>query len=68
MLEINDHVQVIIDNALKEYNNSNVYQFNFTSLSKSNQRGANWHPGKMMHIKAKEELVDFINHVVLGGK
>ena len=68
MLEINSHVQEVIDNAIKDYNNSNVYQFQFTSLNKSNERGANWHPGKMMHKNASEELVEFIKNNVLKGE
>ena len=68
MLEINSHVQEVIDKALNEYNNPNVYQFQFTSLKKSNERGANWHPSKMMHFNAKEELVYFIESRILRGE
>ena len=68
MLEINSHVQEVIDKAILEYNNPNVYQLQFKNLDKSNDRGANWHPGKMMHKNASLELIDFIEYKILGGR
>lgn len=67
MLEINPHVQEVFDEALKNYNNPNLYQFTFTSLQKSSGRGAAWHPSSQMHIDASNELSEFIKDVVLGG-
>ena len=68
MIEVNDHVQKVIDKAIEEFNNPNVYQLQFTSLKKSNDRGAVWHPGAMMHKNAALELVELIENNILGGK
>ena len=67
MIEVNNHVQEVIDKAIAEFNNSNVYQLTFHNLEKSNDRGANWHPGAMMHNNAAIELVEFIKNNILGG-
>ena len=63
MIEINDHVQKVFDKALKEYDNPNVYQFNFKVREICDERGAVYHPNKKMHLIASEELAEFIKEI-----
>ena len=67
MIFVNSHIDKIVNDAIKEYNNPNVYNFKFHSLEKSKDFGTNWHPGKTMHKDAADELSQFILDVVLGG-
>ena len=62
MIELQKHVTDVIDLAIKEYNNPNVFQLAFSNLKKSNDFGANWHPGAMMHKTAALELVELIKN------
>ena len=62
MIEMQKHVTDVIDQAIKEYNNPNVFQLAFSNLKKSNDLGANWHPGAMMHKTAALELVELIKN------
>ena len=68
MIYVNDFIKIAIKEAIDEYNNSNVYQLEFTNMEKSNEFGANWHPGAMMHKNASIELVEFIEENILGGR
>ena len=60
-----EHVNKVIENAIKEYNHSNVHYFTFNSPNMSNDFGANWHPGAMRHKNSALELVDFIKKHIL---
>ena len=53
----------LFDKSLKEYNNPNVYQFNFKVREKCDERGAVYHPNKKMHLIASEELAKFIKEI-----
>lgn len=53
----------IIEEQVSNYD-GNVY-FYFVTF-KTNVRGAGWHPGKVMHTEAKEQLEKFIKGKVLG--
>ena len=62
MIELQEYVTKVIFDAIKEFNNPNVFQLAFTNLKKSNEFGANWHPGAMMHKNAALELVELIEN------
>lgn len=63
MIKIDDHIQKVFDKAIKDYNNENVYQFNFNVRNICDERGAVYHPNKKMHQIASEELVQFIKKI-----
>ena len=63
MIYIDDHVQKVFDRVLKNYNNENLYQFNFKVRDICDERGAVYHPNKKMHLIASEELYDFIKDI-----
>ena len=62
MIEMQKHVIDVISEAIKDYNNPNVFELAFSNLKKSNDFGANWHPGAMMHKTAALELVELIKN------
>ena len=66
MIGLTDCVSNTIYNALAEFNNPNVFPLKFSSLLKSNDFGANWHPGAMMHHNAALELVELIENIIKG--
>lgn len=68
LIEVDKHIQEVFDRVLTNYNNKNLYQFNFHVIEKCNERGAVWHPSKKMHIEGSKQLLDFIRNNVLGEK
>ena len=63
MIYVNPHIQEVFDRVLNNYNNSNVYQFNFKVREICDERGAVYHPNKKMHLIASEELAKFIKEI-----
>lgn len=63
MIYVNPHIQEVFDRVLNNYNNSNVYQFNFKVREICDERGAVYHPNKKMHLIASEELAEFIKEI-----
>lgn len=55
----------IIKNHVLNYE-GNTYFYKISCVN--NDRGAAWHPGKIMHKEASIQLIDFIKKEVLGGK
>lgn len=66
LLEINPHIQEVFDRVLQNYDNENLFQFNFHTIERVNVRGSNWHPSKLMQEDGANELCQFIKEKVLG--